>query len=206
MKVELISPEHNILEPMTLACDVCVTAKPRKAPDLKRVLRVLRSGHTSIAEHVKVTFLVRDVSRVLMAQLTRHRIASFSIQSQRSVEASGIVVPKAIEGNKQALDIFMAAYVAADEAYSTLLEFGIAKEDARYILPEGTPTNILISCNLRALMEMMPKRLCLRAQSEIRDLFIEIRKVMIETYGKWLAEFLRPSCDTCKERKCPNKE
>jgi thymidylate synthase (FAD) len=205
MQVTLISPIQDILKVMTLACDTCVTDKPKGIPDLKRVLRVLRSGHLSIAEHVQVTFAISGVSRVLMAQLTRHRIASYSIQSQRSVEVSGIVVPKSIEQNKEALDVFMGAYIGADEAYANLLRLGIPKEDARYISPGGTPTNILFSCNLRALMEISPRRLCARAQTEIRELFTEIRRIMIDTYGKWLAEFLKPPCDDCKEVSCPKE-
>lgn len=206
MEVRLLNPDDKLVFNMSLACDTCVSKNPKGSEDLQKVIRVLRAGHLSIAEHINLSFEIKGVSRVLMAQLTRHRHASFSIQSQRSVFPEGIVVPDSIKESQAAMSIFMQTYEALVNTQQLLAQMGIPKEDARYLSPEGSKTNIMLSGNLRAFIEMSQKRLCLQAQKEIRDLFIEIRKILVKTYGPWLKEFLSPPCDRCKDmRPCQNR-
>ena len=147
------------------------------------VKKVLESGHESVAEHVYFTFAIQDVSRVLLAQLTRHRAGIvFSVQSQRYVDYSdkflASAIPDSIVNNKEATDIYMNVLEKSKEAYDKLIDLKIPAEDSRYALPNATCTNITMSVNLRELIHICNLRLCTRAQEEIRELFEMIKSVV----------------------------
>lgn len=204
MQVKLIN-NNGFIPILSLACNICKGHGFGSESDIDKVIRVLRAGHLSIAEHVKLVFHVTDVSRVLMAQLTRHRHASFSIESQRSVTPTSVIIPETIKNNSTARDLFEKGYSFILDIQRQLRALGIPREDIRYISPEGSTTNILLSCNLRSFIEISQKRLCLQAQSEIRELFIAMRDIMVDK-NPWLLEFLRPPCEACTDmRECPNR-
>ena len=145
------------------------------ANDQRAFLRKVREmGHDSVLEHVTFTFLVEGVSRALLAQLTRHRIASFSVQSQRYVSYAkgfGYVVPPAV----QALgDDALAEYEAQMAQMQTWYEGWQARlganEDARFVLPNACETRLLVTMNARELRHFFALRMCQRAQWEIRAL------------------------------------
>lgn len=152
--------------------------------DLRPLGRVLASGHESILEHAVYTFEVKGVSRALTHQLVRHRIASYSQQSQRYVKQShfDFVMPKSIEENDNQIWSLYAqdlrdvanAYEEGMEIiaklYQSMLNVGIPEEDARYILPNATCTNIIVTMNARELLHFFSLRCCERAQWEIREL------------------------------------
>lgn len=173
------------------------------------VKKVLESGHESIAESVYFTFAIQDVSRVLLAQLTRHRAGVvFNVQSQRYVDYSdkflASTIPDSIVNNKEATDIYMNVLEKSKEAYDKLVDLKIPAEDARYVLPNATCTNITMSVNLRELMHICNLRLCTRAQEEIRELFGMI-KLAVELKEPRLSSLLVPNCEKdgfCKEHKC----
>lgn len=140
---------------------------------IQRVIRhVIKMGHTSVIEHASFTFYVEGVSRALTHQLVRHRIASYSQQSQRHVDMSAFdyVVPPDV-GDKEFLRTdFRSAIDVLRSTYDTLVKSGIKKEDARFLLPNACTTKIIITMNARALHNFFKERLSKYAQWEIREM------------------------------------
>lgn len=177
-----------------------------KGSDADRLFRqIVRSRHTSTLEHLTYTFAVEGVSRSLLAQLTRHRQFSFSVQSQRYVkfgsdDKSGgfdYVTPPSI--NEQLTEYDDTIYPAQDHferfmadiqrMYNALREAGIPAEDARYVLPNAAACNLVMTGNLRAFLEFYGKRKAGNgAQWEIAELAENLRKEITKTDG-WVAPF-----------------
>ena len=144
------------------------------------VTNVMDSGHVSPIEHVSFTFAVSGVSRALTHQLVRHRIASYSQQSQRYVDSSNFeyVLPPALARNLAAKERFLACMEEIGNAYRdirTMLEDGgrkgsSANEDARFVLPQAAASRIVLTMNCRSLLNFFEHRCCTRAQWEIRNL------------------------------------
>lgn len=143
------------------------------------VAKVLESGHVSPIEHVSFTFAIEGVSRALTHQLVRHRIASYSQQSQRYVDASSFdyIMPPAIKKIPEAKARFEAFMEEVGTAYRDLKAIledngrkDKAKEDARFVLPQAAETRIVTTMNCRALFNFFEQRCCTRAQWEIRAL------------------------------------
>ncbi|MCI6720818.1 MAG: FAD-dependent thymidylate synthase [Clostridiales bacterium] len=161
-------------------------------------------GHESPIEHVSFTFAIEGVSRSLLAQITRHRMASFSVQSQRYVREKGFeyVVPPEIEKIPAAKEQFLRAMEDDQRTYEALtaalmegylkenLERGLpektarsqaekkAIEDARYVLPNACTTRIVMTANARSLQNFFRLRCCRRAQWEIRALAEEMYRLV----------------------------
>ena len=133
--------------------------------------RLKRSGHLSVFEHAVFTFSLEGVSRVMTHQLVRHRIASYSQRSQRYVDEIGFnyVVPPSVRENPEAEKIFREIMKKSEEAYRRLCSLGIDKEDARYLIPQGIETKIIVTMNARELLHFFTLRCCMRAQWEIRE-------------------------------------
>ncbi|MDY6985232.1 MAG: FAD-dependent thymidylate synthase [Candidatus Thermoplasmatota archaeon] len=150
--------------------------------EISRLLRnVLKAGHTSVIEHASFTFSISGISRACSHQLVRHRIASYSQQSQRYVKPSEtFVLPPRVEENGEAKRIFEEALQKCSETYQRLTDLGIPKEDARYIMPNATKTNIIVTINARSLINFLSLRLEKDAQWEIR----ELAKKMLEEAHK----------------------
>ena len=153
-------------------------------------------GHESPIEHASFTFAIEGVSRSLLAQITRHRIASFSVQSQRYVrkDAFEYVVPPEIAKNEEALSLYKETLDLLQQRYDRLAEIlsqqrraefeaqGLsdrqvsqkaekaAIEDARYVLPNACETKMIMTMNTRSLLNFFRLRCCNRAQWEIREL------------------------------------
>ncbi len=138
----------------------------------KLVRKLVSMGHLSTLEHVSFTFAIEGVSRVLTHQLVRHRIASYSQQSQRYVKehAFETILPPSIAANADAQAKFNALMEEIQSLYNEFTEAGIAAEDARYILPNATETKIVCTLNARSLLNFFSLRCCTRAQWEIRML------------------------------------
>lgn len=137
--------------------------------------RVVASGHHSVLEHASFTFNVSGVSRALTHQLVRHRIASYTQQSQRYVKLKdrGYVTPPTIESSGFASEYHtMVEKISA--LYQRMLDGKIPAEDARYILPNAANTSIVITMNARELLHFFALRSCNRAQWEIRALSDEM--------------------------------
>lgn len=161
----------------------------------KLIRMIYELGHLSVFEHATFTFGVEGISRVTSHQLVRHRIASYSQQSQRYVDISGsenFVIPKTIEKSKISNKVkeFLGK---ASRLYEELLREGVPAEDARFILPQAITTNIVVTMNARELHHFFQLRLCRRAQWEIREMaarmLFEVLKV-----APILFEKAGPSC------------
>lgn len=149
---------------------------------MKALKGALSSGHESVAEHASFTFLIEGVSRALLAQITRHRIASYSVQSQRYVDMSGngYVMPPSIAKGSEQVKTFDNAMEIAWDFYERLVEMGIPKEDARFVLPNACGTQITMTMNARELRHFFSLRCCNRAQWEIRELADEMLRLCRE--------------------------
>ena len=143
------------------------------------VEKIMSMGHESVLEHVSFTFLAEGVSRVLLAQLTRHRIASFSVQSQRYVSYAsgfGYIIPPAIEElGEDAVAEYEAQMAQMQSWYENWQQrLGAAgeksNEDARFVLPNACETRVLLTMNARELRHFFALRMCSRAQWEIRQM------------------------------------
>jgi thymidylate synthase (FAD) len=135
----------------------------------KMIKKVVGMGHLSVVEHAYFTFSIEGVSRSLTHQLVRHRIASYSQQSQRYVgmDKSEYVVPPSIAKDTESKRLYKKAM---DDAWKTYRELAksVPKEDARYVLPNACDTNITVTMNARELWHFFSLRCCRRAQWEIR--------------------------------------
>ena len=173
----------------------------------KRIIkRVAGYGHVSVIEHASFTFSIEGVSRVMTHQLVRHRIASYTQQSQRYVTYDTLekyVTPASIAKNMEAKEIFDEALEKISEAYQKLLKMGVPKEDARFILPNAAKTNIIVTMDARELRHFFNLRCCARSQWEIREVATEmLRQAKKATPA--LFENAGPSCvelDYCPEGK-----
>lgn len=152
--------------------------------ELQSILKhVMNLGHMSVVEHSSFTFAISDVSRSLTHQLVRHRIASYSQQSQRYVNLIEpiFVIPPKIEKDEELKKAYCKTMDTIWVEYNKLLELGIPVEDARYVLPNATLTNIIVTMNARSLLNFFDLRCCHHAQWEIRKLanmmLKEVKKV-----------------------------
>lgn len=163
----------------------------------KRIIRrVTGYGHASVIEHASFTFSIEGISRAMTHQLVRHRIASYTQQSQRYVAYDALekyVTPPNISANAEAKRIFEETLEKISETYQRLLKLGIQKEDARFILPNAAKTNIIVTMNARELRHFFNLRCCMRAQWEIREVAIEMLK-QAKKAAPALFENAGPSC------------
>lgn len=175
MQVTLINSPINPDQLCGTAAAVCT-----KSPSAIGALRgAMASGHESVAEHASFTFHIQDVSRVLLAQLTRHRIASFSVESQRYCGVRPIwVIPETIKaaGFEQA---YLAQCESAYNLFCTMVSQGVPGEDARYVIPECAVCDLIFTANARELRHFFSLRMCNRAQWEIRNLADEMHKLCV---------------------------
>jgi thymidylate synthase (FAD) len=145
----------------------------------KKLLKhLIESGHWSVLEHANFTFAIEGVSRALTHQLVRHRIASYSQQSQRYVneEEFFYIIPPFVSADEKKKKTFEEFMEKSREYYKKLVEDGVAKEDARFVLPNAAETRIIVTMNARALLNFFERRCCTRAQWEIRNLANEMLK------------------------------
>jgi thymidylate synthase (FAD) len=160
------------------------------------IKRVTGYGHASVIEHASFTFSLEDVSRAMTHQLVRHRIASYTQQSQRYVTYDTLkkyVTPPSIVNSTEAKEIFEETLKNISDAYQKLLNIGIPKEDARYILPNAAKTNIIVTMNARELHHFFNLRCCARSQWEIREAAKEMLR-QVKKVAPALFENAGPSC------------
>jgi len=143
---------------------------------------LIEKGHGSILEHCCFTFSIEGISRACSHQLVRHRIASYSQQSQRYVNGNkfGYVIPPDVESNPNLKSAYENWMKQTMEMYDAFVGNGIKKEDARYILPNATTTNIVVTMNARELLHFISLRSSPRAQWEIRELAQEMLRQLKE--------------------------
>jgi len=215
MKVRLINYTPDPDKTVYKAARTCYQAgtiediqEPGQEKLEKFIAGLIKSGHTSTLEHVSFTFAVESISRVVSHELVRHRIASYSQQSQRYVKYQGydlfntMHIPRSIKNNEECLDIYRDAMYQCSMAYNALINKGIKAEDARYVLPNATPTQLVCTFNARSLLNFFKLRCCKRAQPEMQLLALR----MLRTVRKVAPVIFKDAgaqCKTCtEERKC----
>ncbi|NLP41902.1 MAG: FAD-dependent thymidylate synthase [Veillonellaceae bacterium] len=205
MKVKLISHTPEPQRAVAMSARLCyspvgaeqLVEKMSDAQVEKLVTKIVDMGHSSTLEHASFTFAIEGVSRVLTHQLVRHRIASYSQQSQRYVSEHDFeyILPPTVAANPAAKEKFEALMDNIRATYDELVELGVHKEDARYCLANATETKIVVTMNARALLNFFSLRCCTRAQWEIRKMaelmLAEVRKV-----APLLFEKAGPTCVT----------
>lgn len=164
----------------------------------------LPEAHESPFEHVTFTFAIEGVSRTMLAQITRHRIASFSVQSQRYVDMNDFkyVVPESIAANQDALDAYESFMDRANLVYTYLRSCGIPAEDARFVLPNACETRLIVTMNARELLHFFSLRCCQRAQWEIRAVADEMLRLCREVAPTIFAK----AGPGCVRGRCPEGE
>lgn len=210
MNVELLSYTPEPEKVVALAARLCYS--PSSITELRQKLnssdiepfldKIMSLGHHSVLEHATFTFGLEGISRVTSHQLVRHRIASFSQQSQRYVshkEEFTSIMPDTIADNIEARRIFAFMSETVHKAYAQLVEMGIPPEDARYILPNATETKIVMSMNARELLHFFALRCCQRAQWEIREMAVE----MLRLVKKIAPAIFREAGPGCVKGGCP---
>jgi len=150
----------------------------RKEGSEKKFIRmIIRSGHESVLEHAYATFRFKGVSRAFTHQLVRHRLCAFTQKSQRHVDESNFdfVIPPSISEDSEGKEKFEDTIRMIRDAYNFLrYQEGIKKEDARFILPNATETEIVVSANFRQWRHMLKLRTDPNAQWEIRKVFNKV--------------------------------
>jgi thymidylate synthase (FAD) len=166
--------------------------------------KLLGMGHLSALEHAQFTFAVEGISRACSHQLVRHRIASYSQQSQRYVRLSQVqaLVPSSLREHPVWGPAFDQKLEELWEMYRRMLEDGIPAEDARYLLPNACETKLVLTMNARELRHFFQARLCRRAQWEIRDLARE----MLRAVRPLAPHLFRGAGPGCLEGACPERE
>ena len=172
-KIELISittDAERIIEKAARRCYFGTEFEELPEGNLGEYLKKLMArNHLSVFEHAYATFDMRDVSRVFLAQISRHRIASMNVESQRYRDQSenDIVLPPDLYNSTFRQEVLDYAQQGKD-LYTRMINSGIKKEDARYILLNGGTTSIIFTANFRELLHIMELREAPQAQREIR--------------------------------------
>ncbi len=196
MKVTLTNIVENPVLAIESAASNCYNSTP--SVDGKIMKQCFKSGHQSVLEFADFTFHIEGVSRSLLAQLTRHRIASYAVRSQRYCSEDGFkyVTPPSIEHNKKARNTYNQMMEMIQTAYTELQAIGIPNEDARFVLPNSCETILEVKMNGRALMTFFNERLCSRAQWEIRHLAEQMLECIKnhDTQCAKFAELCGPKC------------
>lgn len=214
MKVRLINytkdPEKVIAQSARLchsSLDIEeLQAKLTDEAAVKLIKKIMKLGHYSVLEHAVFTFGIEGISRVTSHQLVRHRLASFSQQSQRYVKMNkkniSFIIPPSIKKNDKLAKIFKEKIGQLQEFYELLLENNIEAEDARYILPQAIETKIIITANARELLHIFRLRCCNKAQWEIR----KVAKSMLKEVKAVAPNIFANAGPPCVSGPCPEGE
>ena len=217
MEVLLVSnPTMGLAELAAAVCvnhetDTCYIAHKRVSPKEHDVAKgmhtAIDSGHLGVLEPISLSWYVEGISRACSHQLVRHRIASYCQQSQRyckigTMDREWYIIPPCFDENNQAMIDYFTLMDQIARMYDKFITiYDIKKEDARFILPNACKTNIMVTMNARSFVEASRKRLCKRAQWEIRELFSEMKETL-----KHVAPFIYDLCrPPCAYGPCPEK-
>jgi thymidylate synthase (FAD) len=182
MKIELlfITPEPEKLIEAAGRTSYLSFSKQEKDTEKAFIRALIKRGHLSVLEHAYATFRISGVSRAFTHQLVRHRLCSFTQQSQRYVDESNFnyIEPLSIKNHPEAHSAFIDFMKKARKTYRELQKLGIKKQDARFVLPNAAESQIVVTANLREWRYIIELRSEPGAQWEIREAAIEIRKIL----------------------------
>jgi thymidylate synthase (FAD) len=175
MKVTLVQNTPNPEEHIGLLAGICYGKTGEQSPEqcIKRAYHCVTKGHLSTLRFAHATFMVEDISRICSHQFVRSKHLDFLQRSQRycNEEETNMVMPKSISNLKTENHI-----ANAYELYKNLIADGVKKEDARFILPQGTTTELLVVGNFQAWYDFIKLRSGKEVQWEIRAVAHEINR------------------------------
>lgn len=174
MNVELISWTKNPLMTCAKAASMCYKSEPT----LTLIKGCIKSHHESVLEHASFTFMITGVSRSCSHQIVRHRISSYSQESQRYVNVSDPEWVLPVASNTREAQIMVESCEHSLAKYEELENSGCSKDEARCVLPNATPTSLVMTMNIRSLTNFFNERLCSRASKEIREVAQAMKKVI----------------------------
>ena len=202
MHVQVLNCTKDPLDTISLAAGTCYG---KTDISVKRVRNCIVSGHMSVLEHASVTFKVEGISRACSHQLVRHRLASYSQESQRyckydidSTNDDWYVTPPIVERCPRLKEWYDERMKVFAGAYMTMLlkDAEMKPEDARYLLPEAMKTTIVVTMNARELFHFFDLRQSKRSQWEIRELATEMEEKLSQIPGwKLLLEFRKEAIE-----------
>jgi thymidylate synthase (FAD) len=193
MKIELLFITPNAEKLIESAGRTCYLSFGKQGEGTEKafVKMLIKMGHLSVLEHAYATFRISGVSRAFTHQLVRHRLCSYSQQSQRYVDESNFsyVEPDSIKNNPEAHSLFEDFMDKARKTYSELQKLGVKNEDARFVLPNAVETQIVVTANLREWRHIIELRGEPGAQWEIRRAAVEILKILKKHAPTVFADF-----------------
>ena len=178
MKVTLVQSTPNPEEHIGLLAGICYGKTGEQSPEqcIKRAEHCVTKGHLSTLRFAHATFLVADISRICSHQFVRSKHLDFLQRSQRYCNEGEVesVIPSSIKGEHKT--IVETVYAELTQVYKDLIAEGVKKEDARFILPQGTTTELLVVGNFQAWYDFIKLRSGKEAQWEIRAVAHEINQ------------------------------
>ena len=159
------------------------------------LLRAVRAGHLSLLEHTSASVHM-EVSQKLLAQITRHRHFSFTVESTIGSDMSNV-------STYDGFDEFLTAVIKKQaEVYKTAMEKGYSKEQCGYLLPLGANVRLTMTGDLRTWFEFLQKRLCRRNSQECIEMALELYKLFNEAYPTIFNADIMRMCEGCREESC----
>lgn len=180
MTVKMVSVTDNSEKSLEFYGRICYDSadKMNDRSNETFLFNLLKNGHLSILEHASASFYIEGVSRACTHQLVRHRLASYTQESQRYVKAEdfGYTVPPEVGDNPEALKVFRETVDQVQKGYDKLISLGIKKQDARFLLPNAAHTTIAMTANFREWLHIIDLRVSRHAQWEIREMVMQVWK------------------------------
>ncbi|NCN65386.1 MAG: FAD-dependent thymidylate synthase [Candidatus Altiarchaeum hamiconexum] len=182
MKVELLSITPNAEKLIEYAGRTAYLSfgKQKRGSEKEFIKMIIKHGHLSVLEHASASFRINGGSRAFTHQLVRHRLSSFTQQSQRYVNESNFIYiePDSVKNNTKTHTLFVKFMDDAKKTYLELQKLGIKKEDARFVLPNAVESQIVVTANLREWRHIIELRSSFNAQWEIKSITIQILKIL----------------------------
>ncbi len=214
IKIDVMQATSNPNWVTSIACnltqrqDVSIDDKEATA---KLIKYLFTANHTSPFEHSSITSLIRNVSRSFLAQITRHRMGSFTSASQHYQKYNNY--PNILDPLMVNLHEVKAFLYQADEMYEHLIATGIPKEEARQVLPNAKAVNLLWTVNARSLINFFNQRMCRRNVNEMHTFALKLKHICTNWWPE-LFEHVGPDCETLggctqghmKSQECVNAE
>lgn len=215
MEVKLLRVTEEGIDLVAEAAKVSGVFSTQSAKEIVEL--IVDNDYSSVLEHIALTFDISRISVALSRELLEHRIASHTARSTRYMEEKGFgyYVPRELErkGKEEEARIYREAMKNAKDDYTKLRELGIAKEQARYVLPLALHTHYVVTMNVRGLLNFFMLRLCVRAAPEIRELAMRLYKICLDEYPAifsniWCRGFTLGVCpeNEVRPNECPFKK
>lgn len=193
--VKLLSVTPDYMELLQRVIAVCHN---KEMVSEKVIQHVINSGHLSVLEHCTATFEI-EISRKVLAQLTRHRHLSFTVQSSRACKLEDNFLPESTHHMvREHIDSAMKNYKQA-------LACGVPHDEASYLLPEAAMCRVIVSGNFRSFLEFLPKRTCKRALKEFREVAMTMWKELSHAAPEIFTTDRIMNCKKCTEKSCEFK-